>query len=57
MPKTQYFTAMSIDGFIADADNSLDWLFDAHHPEQGESRWEDLIGAVGAMAMGATTYG
>jgi hypothetical protein len=24
MPKTQYFTATSLDGFIADADNSLD---------------------------------
>ncbi|MEA2522228.1 MAG: hypothetical protein QOI81_1874 [Actinomycetota bacterium] len=56
MPKTQYFTAMSIDGFIADADNSLDWLFEAHTPEHGESRWEEFIGGVGAMAMGATTY-
>ena len=25
--KTQYYTATSIDGFIADADNSLEWLF------------------------------
>jgi dihydrofolate reductase len=54
--KTQYFTATSIDGFIADADNSLDWLFDAHREEHGEGRWETFIGAVGAMAMGATTY-
>ena len=29
MTKTQYYTATSIDGFIADADNSLDWLFEA----------------------------
>ena len=56
MSKTQYFTAMSVDGFIADADNSLDWLFEAHTPEHGESRWDEFIGAVGAMAMGATTY-
>jgi dihydrofolate reductase len=56
MPKTQYYTATSIDGFIADADNSLDWLFEAHTEEHGEGRWEEFIGAVGAMAMGATTY-
>ena len=28
MTKTQYYTATSIDGFIADQDNSLDWLFE-----------------------------
>ncbi len=54
--KTQYFTATSIDGYIADQDNSLDWLFQAHDDQHGEGRWDDFIGAVGAMAMGATTY-
>jgi uncharacterized protein YecE (DUF72 family)/dihydrofolate reductase len=54
--KTQYFTATSIDGYIADADNSLDWLFQAHDDTQGDERWETFIGRVGAMAMGATTY-
>jgi len=53
--KTQYYTATSIDGFIADEHNSLDWLFQAHQ-EHDESQWEAFIGAVGAMAMGATTY-
>ena len=54
--KTQYFTATSIDGYIADPDNSLDWLFQAHDDAHGEGRWDAFIGAVGAMAMGATTY-
>jgi uncharacterized protein YecE (DUF72 family)/dihydrofolate reductase len=53
--KTQYFTATSIDGFIADEDNSLDWLFQAHQ-EHDEGGWEAFIAAIGAMAMGATTY-
>ena len=57
MTKTQYFTATSVDGFIADADNSLDWLFEV--PRDGGSGAEGFgafFGAVGAMAMGATTY-
>ena len=37
-------------------DNSLDWLFQAHHDTHDEGQWETFIGAVGAMAMGATTY-
>jgi dihydrofolate reductase len=52
--KTQYYTATSIDGFIADASNSLDWLFEV------EARGRDMFGPffarVGAFTMGATTY-
>jgi dihydrofolate reductase len=55
MPKTQYYTATTIDGFIADPDNSLDWLF-----EVGDGADANPFGAffadVGAFAMGATTY-
>jgi dihydrofolate reductase len=57
MTKTQYFTATSVDGYIADADNSLDWLFEV--PRDGGSGAggsEAFFDAIGAMAMGATTY-
>jgi dihydrofolate reductase len=55
MGKVVYFTACTLDGFIADADNSLDWLFEV--PSSDDSRsWEAFIGRIGAMAMGATTY-
>ena len=33
MPKTQYYTATTIDGFIADDHNSLDWLFEVDENE------------------------
>jgi dihydrofolate reductase len=61
VPKTQYFTATSIDGFIADADNSLDWLFQARSATAEddparEDRFGPFFSDVGAMAMGATTY-
>ena len=51
--KTQYYTATSLDGFIADSQHSLDWLF--QFGEAGDS-YPNFIGEVGAIAMGATTY-
>jgi dihydrofolate reductase len=51
---TQYYTATSLDGFIADADNSLDWLLQFDDGE--ESTYPAFIEQVGAIAMGSTTY-
>ncbi len=55
--KTQYYTATSVDGYIADTDNSLEWLFEV--PRNGGTGAEGFgafFAGVGAMAMGATTY-
>ncbi|MEV6009730.1 dihydrofolate reductase family protein [Streptomyces sp. NPDC051976] len=52
--RSQYYTATTLDGFIADEDNSLEWLFAV---ESGpEDRFAPFFAQVGAMAMGATTY-
>jgi dihydrofolate reductase len=51
---TQYYTAASLDGYIADADNSLDWLLQFDDGE--ESTYPEFIEQVGAIAMGSTTY-
>src|ERR1700761_8797132 len=56
MAKTQYYTATSIDGFIADSDNSLDWLYAADQDGGGDQPFEPFFRDVGAFAMGATTY-
>lgn len=53
MTKTQYYTATSIDGFIADERNSLDWLFEV---ERGGDPFRPFFAEVGAFAAGATTY-
>jgi len=53
---TQYYTATSLDGFIADADNSLGWLFTRNREEHGPLNYGDFIADVGALAMGSTTY-
>jgi dihydrofolate reductase len=55
MTRTRYYTAMSLDGYLADADGSLDWLLTL--PDGGtEGGFASFLDGIGAMAMGATTY-
>lgn len=53
---TQYFTASSVDGFIADPDHSLSWLLSRQIDVNGPMHYERFIESVGALVMGATTY-
>jgi hypothetical protein len=48
MTKVQYYTAASLDGFIADQHNSLAWLYAVPH-DDGDSTWDDFIAGVGPM--------
>ena len=52
--KTQYYTATSLDGFIATEDDSLEWLFPLGNLD--ESSYPEFISQVGALAMGSATY-
>jgi dihydrofolate reductase len=52
--KTQYYTAASLDGFIATSDHSLEWLFPLGDIEQ--TSYPSFIRDVGALAMGSSTY-
>ena len=52
--KTIYYTASSLDGFIATPDDSLDWLFPLG--ELDETSYPAFIREVGALAMGSATY-
>lgn len=54
--KTQYYTATNIDGYIADDENSLDWLFQFGEIESMKDHYPNFIRDVGAAAMGSTTY-
>lgn len=51
---TQYYTASSLDGFIATEDHGLDWLFPLG--DLADTGYPDFIRQVGALAMGASTY-
>ena len=52
--KTQYYTATSLDGFIATEEDSLEWLFPLGDVNQ--TSYPAFIAEVGALAMGASTY-
>jgi dihydrofolate reductase len=52
--RTQYYTAASLDGFIATEDDSLEWLFPLGDINQ--TSYPLFIKEVGALAMGSATY-
>src|SRR5215211_869485 len=66
MSKTQYYCAASLDGYIAEADDSLAWLlnyegsFEGDGVERGHrgegGPYERFYQGVGALISGATTY-
>lgn len=55
MARTVYYTATSLDGFIADPSHSLSWLTADLDP-QAPLGYEEFIANVGALAMGSSTY-
>ena len=50
----QYYTAATLDGFIATRDDSLDWLFPLGDIEA--TSYPAFIREIGALAMGSATY-
>jgi dihydrofolate reductase len=66
MSTTQYYCAASLDGYIAEADDSLDWLLDYEGSFEGDGvesgprgdggAYERFYQGIGALVSGATTY-
>ena len=66
MSATQYYVAATLDGYIAEADDSLDWLlgyegsFDGEGAEPGPmsegGSYDAFYAEVGALVSGSTTY-
>ncbi len=56
MTRTDYYVAQSLDGYIADADGGIEWLTGFPFPEADGAFFEEFMGRVGALAMGASTY-
>lgn len=56
MTRSIFYTATTLDGYIADEHDSLAWLFEQQTDEGGPAGYEEFIAGIGAMVMGATTY-
>ena len=56
MTRTTYYTATSLDGYIAGPGNSLEWLFTREQDHNGPLNYDAFIADIGAIAMGRTTY-
>lgn len=54
MTRFIYNTATSLNGFIADEDNSLEWLFAVEAPDPATQ--EQFMARVGVLIEGSTTY-
>jgi len=61
--RTQYYCAASLDGFIAESDDSIEWLagyrgsYDGPDAEPGgRGSYERFYEGVGALVMGSATY-
>ncbi|OIJ33467.1 MULTISPECIES: dihydrofolate reductase family protein [unclassified Microbacterium] len=53
---THYFTASSLDGFIATAEHSLDWLLSQDIDMEGPMAYPAFEKSIGALVMGASTF-
>jgi dihydrofolate reductase len=53
---TIFYTAATLDGFLADEQDSLDWLFVQDIDQDGAMYYQEFIANIGATVMGRTTY-
>jgi dihydrofolate reductase len=62
LTRTQYYCATSLDGFIAESDDTLRWLteydgsFDGPGAEPMKGSYDRFYEGVGSLVMGSTTY-
>lgn len=56
MPRVVYNTATTLNGYLADEENSLSWLFVVPGADEAESSFSTFLSDIGALVMGSTTY-
>jgi dihydrofolate reductase len=53
---TVYYTASSLDGYIVDDTDSLDWLLSREIDADGPFGYQAFAKSIGALVMGSATY-
>jgi dihydrofolate reductase len=56
MARTVYYVASSLDGFIADPQDNLDWLMQFNDKDGVQDTYRAFIANVGVIVMGSATY-
>lgn len=56
MTRVIFYTATTLDGFLADDADSLDWLFRVPGAAEAEGSFPAFLEGIGALVMGSTTY-
>ncbi|MFC0672855.1 dihydrofolate reductase family protein [Brachybacterium hainanense] len=56
MTAYRFYTATSLDGFIATPDDDLGWLLSQPIDQDGPMSYAEFIAGIGAIVMGSSTY-
>ncbi|GAB3142382.1 dihydrofolate reductase family protein [Marisediminicola antarctica] len=57
MTRVVYYTASSLNGLLADENNSLDWLFSVEQDaDHNEADFSGFLAGIGVLVEGSTTY-
>ena len=55
-PRVIYRTATSLDGYIADSEDSLAWLFAVENDDAQQAEYRRFLEGITVLAEGSTTY-
>lgn len=54
--KNSVFIATSLDGFIADKNGGIDWLYSVPNPDNDDMGYVEFNNGIDALVMGRTTF-